>query len=110
LCNRRKQANTGSQNTYTVRHVVGIDTSKLFIARTGVRGANVLVWVGRAANYAAKLSTLPDAYPTYITEEVYKAMLPEVKVLNGTSMWEAVKWNTFDNRTIYRSSWYWPIT
>ena len=42
---------------YTIKHVVGIDTSHLFVARTGIRGgANDLVWVGRAANYAAKLS------------------------------------------------------
>jgi len=33
-----------------INHVVGIDTSDLFVARTGVRGANDLVWVGRAAN------------------------------------------------------------
>ena len=35
--------------TYQLKHVVGIDTSKLFAAKTGVRGANDLVWVGRAA-------------------------------------------------------------
>ena len=35
---------------------VGIDTSELFVARTGIRRANDLVWVGRAANHAAKLS------------------------------------------------------
>ena len=33
---------------------LGIDTSKLFVARTGIRKSNDLVWVGRAANYAAK--------------------------------------------------------
>lgn len=32
--------------TYALKHVVGIDSSKLFVARTGVRGANDLVWVG----------------------------------------------------------------
>ena len=44
---------------FTPRHVVGVDTSPLFIARTGVRGANDLVWVGRAANHAAKMAALP---------------------------------------------------
>ena len=48
---------------YKINHIVGIDTSKLFVARTGIRGANNLVWVGRAANYAAKLSSGPG--PTY---------------------------------------------
>jgi class 3 adenylate cyclase len=59
-----------TSETYLLKHVVGIDSSK-FVARTGVRGANDLVWVGRAANYAAKLAALPDAYTTYITAEVH---------------------------------------
>lgn len=33
------------QSTYSpLKHVVGIDTSALFVAKTGVRGANDLVW------------------------------------------------------------------
>jgi class 3 adenylate cyclase len=95
---------------YNLRHVVGIDTSGLFVAKTGVRGANDLVWVGRAANYAAKLATLPDSHQTYITKEVYDPMVPDVKVsTDGRQMWDAVRWNTFDNRTIYRSNRWWSI-
>src|SRR6266545_1646590 len=33
-----------AQSTYVLQHVVGIDTSKIFVARTGIRGANDLVW------------------------------------------------------------------
>jgi class 3 adenylate cyclase len=96
-------------STYSVGHVVGVDTSSLYVARTGVRGANDLVWVGRAANYAAKLSALPASY-TYVTKEVYDVMLDEVKLSSGgQNMWDAVTWNGFDNRTIYRSSWRWTI-
>lgn len=92
---------------YELKHVVGIDTSPLFVARTGVRGANDLVWVGRAANYAAKLATLPESYDSYITAEVYNKMNEKVKTsTDGKPMWEAVLWNTFDNRTIYRSNWW----
>jgi class 3 adenylate cyclase len=95
---------------YTLKHVVGVDTSDLYVAKTGVRGANDLVWVGRAANYAAKLATLPDSYQTYITKEVYEAMINDVKVSSdGRAMWEAVRWNTFDDRTIYQSNWWWSI-
>jgi class 3 adenylate cyclase len=94
------------QQTYVPQHVVGIDTSKLFVARTGVRGANDLVWVGRAANYAAKLATLPHDYPTWITEEVYKNMHESVKFTNGVAMWESRSWTAMNNKTIYRSSWY----
>lgn len=95
---------------YVPQHVVGIDTSELFVAKTGVRGANDLVWVGRAANYAAKLTTLPAAYPTYITSDVYTKMNSSVRTSsNGAAMWEAVTWNSFDNSTIYRSNWWWRI-
>lgn len=87
-----------------VNFVVGIDTSPIFIARTGIRGANDLVWVGRAANYAAKLSALPGTY-TYITAQVYDNTHQSMKTTDGKAMWEAVYWNTFDNRTIYRSNW-----
>jgi class 3 adenylate cyclase len=95
---------------YTLKHVVGIDMSSLFVAKTGVRGANDLVWVGRAANYAAKLAALPDSYSTYITREVHDAMSKEVKIsTDGREMWEAVRWNTFDDRIIYQSNWWWSI-
>jgi class 3 adenylate cyclase len=93
---------------YTMCHVVGVDTSKLYVAKTGVRGANDLVWVGRAANYAAKLSALPSTF-TYITKEVYDGMNLAVKTSDGKSMWEEVRWNTFDDRIIYRSNWSWSI-
>jgi uridylate cyclase len=94
---------------FTPKGVVGIDTSKLLVARTGVRGANDLVWVGRAANYAAKLTNLPHSHPTYITADVFNGMREEVKITNGRPMWEAVRWDTFDNQLIYRSNWWWDF-
>jgi class 3 adenylate cyclase len=106
IIDERKQVQYPT-NTYSLRHVVGVDTSKLFVAKTGVRGANDLVWVGRAANHAAKLASLPSTY-TYITSQVYEAMLEPVKIsINGVQMWEAVRWNTFDDRIIYRSNFFW---
>lgn len=98
------------QQTYAPQHVVGIDTSKLFVARTGVRGANDLVWVGRAANYAAKLAALPHEYPTWITEDVYNNMNEIVKFTDGHSMWEAMDWNAMDKKRIYRSNWHQQFT
>lgn len=56
---------------FTVKQRVGIDSSKLFIARTGIRGSNDLVWVGNAANNAAKMAALDPKYSTYISAEVY---------------------------------------
>ncbi len=87
-----------------------IDTSPLYVARTGVRGANDLVWVGRAANIAAKLAALPDTHSTYVSKEVYAAMASDVKTASdGRSMWEARIWSGFDGRTIYRSNWRWVL-
>jgi class 3 adenylate cyclase len=101
-----------TRNSFTMKHVVGVDTSELFVAKTGVRGANDLVWVGRAANYAAKLAGLPDSHSTYVTKEVYDVMAEEVKTSSSRQlMWEPVRWNTFDNnRIIYRSNWWWPVS
>lgn len=93
---------------FELKHVTGIDTCSLFVAKTGARGANDLVWVGRAANYAAKLTALPSSY-TYITEDVYSKIAADAKTSNGVSMWEAVNWNTFNKQTIYRSSWRWRV-
>jgi len=42
-----KQAYPSS--AFQLEQSVGVDTGKLLVARTGVRGANDLVWVGRAA-------------------------------------------------------------
>lgn len=94
---------------YTVRHVVGIDTSQLFVARTGIRGSNDLVWVGRAANYAAKLTDLTGDYPTWITGSVYDAMLDAVKVTQGRAMWEQRTWTAMSGMRIYRSNWWWSL-
>jgi len=96
------------QTTYELRHTVGVDSSNLFIARTGFRGANDLVWTGRAANHAAKLTTLPVSYPSRITKEVYDRLNSSLKTSNGQPMWERATWNTME-REIYRSSWWWPV-
>ena len=95
--------------TYELKHVVGIDRSELHAAKTGVRGANDLVWVGRAANYAAKLTTLPDDYPTWITEDVYNSLADSLKTTNGQSMWEARSWTAMNNKRIYCSTWWWRV-
>lgn len=101
-----------SYNTdFQVRQAVGVDTSKLFIARTGIRGSNDLVWVGRAANYAAKLCSMPggNPYPSVITTDVYNAMHASLKTSNDQrSMWESFYWSE-RKITAYRSNWWWPV-
>ena len=99
-----------TSDDYEIKHVTGVDTSKLFVAKTGVRGANDLVWVGRAANHAAKLSALPATY-TYITKAVYDKLNDEAKIGDdGRNMWEERKWTGFNDSTIYRSAWGWVFS
>lgn len=97
------------KSTYEVKQAVGVDTSKLFVARTGIRGSNDLVWVGRAANYAAKMCSLRDgSFASYITEDVYDMLNESVK-LGGDpkqSMWEKFDWEE-QGATLYRSTWFW---
>jgi class 3 adenylate cyclase len=85
--------------------VVGIDTCKLLVAKTGIRGANDLVWVGRAANWAAKLCTLSDEWPTRITKAVHDNMNDKVRLVGGTgaSIWQSANWTDMNNAPIYRS-------
>ncbi|MFH1524493.1 MAG: adenylate/guanylate cyclase domain-containing protein [Chloroflexota bacterium] len=95
---------------YQVSHTIGIDSCKLFVARTGVRGANDLVWVGRAANHAAKLCLLSHNYPTRITKDVYDKITDEVKIdSQGKNMRESVNWSDY-NRPIFRSNYQWRIS
>lgn len=96
-----------SYNTeYQVNHTVGIDTSDLYVANTGIRGAKDLVWVGKAANHAAKLCGLANTHQTRITAEVYNKLPDSLKVTNGKAMWEPMNWKE-NGRSIYRSSWRW---
>ncbi len=95
-------------STFALRQVVGIDTGSLLVARTGIRGANDLVWVGPAANYSAKLTSNSEhPFATFITKAVYDALNPETKTAKGgLNMWEARVWKS---KTIYRSSYWWVL-
>lgn len=95
--------------SYELRHHVGIDSSNLFVARVGIRNNNDLVWVGRASNHAAKLSSIDESYPTFITEEVYDKINDSVKIKDNNSMWEKRIWAAMGGRIIYRSNWWWKI-
>ena len=97
------------KSDYSIKHVVGIDTSNLFVARTGIRGANDLVWVGRAANYAAKLSSRSGPF-TQITAAVYNKLNRESKIgSNGRNMWTQGRAREIGNKVIYTSSWQWKV-
>ena len=88
---------------------MGVDSSELLVVKTGIRTANDLVWVGRAANYAAKLSSR-RAPATHITPEVYDQLPAELKTGdNRHQMWTAETAAEIGHRRVYSSSWHWRL-
>ncbi|MBI3493810.1 MAG: adenylate/guanylate cyclase domain-containing protein [Acidobacteria bacterium] len=85
---------------------IGVDTGTVLVVRGGIRGENNndLVWVGNAANYAAKLSGLRDENcHSFISPATYNAMDSCVKTSgDGQAMWESCRWN---EETVYRGNW-----
>lgn len=100
-----------SSTDFSVTHGVGIDTSDLLVTRSGIRGSNDLVWVGSAANYAAKLATIRQTrYPTWITKKVFESINGEAKYNNNNKLiWETRNWEKY-NQTVYCSSYSWVFS
>lgn len=99
------------KNTYKLEQKVGIASSKTMVSRTGIRGSNDLVWVGNAANIAAKLAALHSDYPTYITADVYN-MLSEKTKFGGDpkrDMWTDLG-DEDGYGKIYGSTFWWSIS
>ena len=92
---------------YKLHHVCGVDASDLFVARTGIRGSNDLVWVGHAANYAAKMAAFDHNKPTWITADIYNSLPQNLKCdSDGKSIWIHHTWGAMNNMSVYSST-YW---
>ncbi|HEY4933153.1 MAG TPA: adenylate/guanylate cyclase domain-containing protein [Terriglobales bacterium] len=92
--------------SYRLRHSVGIDSSPLMAVKTGIRDANDLVWIGRAANYAAKLSAQRSSSNSiYITKVVYDNLGETFRQFEGQKVWQETIWNEITPMTICRSDW-----
>src|SRR5690606_28053269 len=87
------------KTTFAVKQVVGIDTGTIRAARTRVRGDNALVWVGRAANYAAKLTEINLVESTWLTEDAYKNLQNSSKLSKDNQhMWKLYTWTQNGNK------------
>lgn len=101
----------------TFTQTVGIDRSNIHVVRAGVRNGNDLIWIGRAPNVAAKLSSIRDQrYTTIISADVYNAMTDSARIsMNtgnppNTNMWTAHNWDVggkYGVPTVYGSGWWW---
>jgi class 3 adenylate cyclase len=100
-----------SSSDFKLQHVVGIDTSEIRAARTGVRGENDIVWVGRAANFAAKLTELSSDYPTWITGTLFGFLKDDAKYggKDKSLMWTRHTWTAMGGIEIYGSGWTWKV-
>lgn len=97
------------RSNYKLKHTCGIDSSKIMAIRSGIRGSNDLVWVGRSANYAAGLNDLDHNYTTWITSDVYGNLHESVKITaDGKNMWEKQHWQK-RNISVYKSNYWWSI-
>jgi len=96
-----------TKSEFRIRQVVGIDTSEIRVARTGVRGDNDLVWVGNSANLAAKLTALHADRATYITKRVYNALENGQKFgTQGENIWTKWSWPQHNDDEIYSTTYH----
>lgn len=97
--------------SFTIDHGVGVDTGTVLAVRGGARGSNDLIWIGRAANLAAKLSDIRELpYQSFITASVFNKLNDKSRYggADGKLMWESRKWQFLgQNLSVYRSSWRW---
>lgn len=96
--------------SFTISHAVGVDTGTIMGVRGGSHGTNDLIWIGQAANLAAKLSDIRMTYKkTFITATVYN-MLHKSSIYDGDqqNIWEEATYDHLgENITIYRSNYHW---
>jgi uridylate cyclase len=91
---------------FVLKHVIGIDVSEIHAARIGVHGDNDIVWVGGAANHAAKLCT-QTAQPIWITKPIFEGMDKTARFAqNGVDMWSPYTWG---GKSIYGTSYVWQV-
>ncbi len=86
---------------FVLKHKIGIDTSQLHASRIGVRADNDIVWIGRAANHAAKLTAIPVEPSIWITKAVYDMIDDDVKYHKNGDIWQKRMWTQMDNAEVY---------
>lgn len=94
-----------------VNYCVGVDSCEHHVVRTGIRGSNDLLWVGKAANYAAKLSSHNwSPYHSIISSRVY-GMLNDASKFDGQgkNMWQQ-EYSDAIQENVYKSSYHWSAT
>lgn len=96
---------------FCLGHCTGVDRSRILVTRSGIRNNNDLVWIGRAANYAAKLSEERGSGTSIVTKDVYAQLRDEAKYssdIERRCMWEPCTIQVAGIDTACHSStWWW---
>lgn len=90
-----------------IRNCSGVDVGEVRAVRSGIRESNDLIWIGKAASFAAKLSDLRhDGYHTYISSRTYNKLSNSAKLASdGKNMWVSTSFMfAGDNETVYKSN------
>lgn len=85
---------------FALKHCIGIDKGSLRAARIGIRKYNDIVWVGRPANYAAKLTSIGE-HPLWITGAVFDATSLRWLIATGLPAWTERSWTPMNKMRIY---------
>lgn len=103
----RAKFDSVKNNDIEIRSCSGVDTGEVRAVRSGIRNNNDLIWIGKAASFAAKLSDVRDTgYQTYISSRVYNKLNDQAKLCrDGNNAWST---DTFSfagrTETVYKSN------
>lgn len=80
------------KHKYKMHQVVGIDSSELIPIKTEVWDNYDILWLGRSANYSARLTSINNPnYSTYITADVYAKLTEELQGNGIDAIWEEMQ-------------------
>lgn len=93
-------------NEIVIKHCAGIDYGVVRAVRAGIRNNNDLIWIGKAAAFAAKLSDVREyPYEVFISKAVYNKISEDSKIVGGKNIWEERSIEYLDKmETVYRTN------
>lgn len=93
-------------NGIEIRNCTGIDLGEVRAVRSGIRENNDLIWIGKAASFAAKLSDVRETgYHTFVSSRVYNWLAADAKLDDGKNLWTSVNFEfAGETETVYKTN------
>ena len=91
---------------FKLGYACGVDRSEIFVVGAGLRTRHDLIWIGRAPNVAAKLSSRRELpFTSWITSDVMERLPQELKTSTTINrVWEPRSWSDGPVKEIHGSS------